>query len=165
MDDAKLVLVEFQTQQTMPACYPIYHIQSSAIFMCSTTSRIFVKKILLMISFFQNFFKVTIYTIRNVTKDRSTHPAMFCEKDVIKNFIKKFRKIHREIPMPESLFKQSYRPKIRNFVKKETLARVFSCEFSDIFKNASFYRTPLVAALEKISIYVNKKTITKLKGF
>ena len=31
-----------------------------------------------------------------------------------------------------------------NFIKKETLAQVFSCEFCEIFKNTYFYRTPLV---------------------
>ena len=31
-------------------------------------------------------------------------------------------------------------------LKKETLAQVFSCEFCEISKNTSFYRTPLVAA-------------------
>ena len=36
--------------------------------------------------------------------------------------------------------------KASNFNKKETLARVFPCEFCEIFKNAFFYRTPLVAA-------------------
>ena len=33
-----------------------------------------------------------------------------------------------------------------NFIKKETLAQVFSCEFCEIFKNTFSYRTPLVAA-------------------
>ena len=32
-----------------------------------------------------------------------------------------------------------------NFIKKETLAQVFSCEFFEISKNTFFYRTPLVA--------------------
>ena len=36
----------------------------------------------------------------------------------------------------------------RNFIKKETLAQMFSCEFWDIFKNTFFYGTPLVAASE-----------------
>ena len=31
-----------------------------------------------------------------------------------------------------------------NFIKKETLAQVFSCEFYEIFKSTFFYRTPLV---------------------
>ena len=30
------------------------------------------------------------------------------------------------------------------FIKKETLAHVFSCEFCEIFKNIYFYRTPEV---------------------
>ena len=33
-----------------------------------------------------------------------------------------------------------------NFIKKETLAQVFSCEFCEISKNTFFYRTPPVAA-------------------
>ena len=33
-----------------------------------------------------------------------------------------------------------------NFIKKETLAQVFFCEFCEISKNIFFYRTPLVAA-------------------
>ena len=33
-----------------------------------------------------------------------------------------------------------------NFIKKETLAQVFSCEFCEIFKNTFYYRTPLIVA-------------------
>ena len=33
-----------------------------------------------------------------------------------------------------------------NFIKKETLAQVFSCEFCEISKNTFSYRTPLVTA-------------------
>ena len=33
-----------------------------------------------------------------------------------------------------------------NFIKKETLAQVFSCEICEISKNIFFHRTPLVAA-------------------
>ena len=34
----------------------------------------------------------------------------------------------------------------RIFIKKDALAQVFSCEFYEISKNASCYRTSLVAA-------------------
>ena len=37
----------------------------------------------------------------------------------------------------------------RNFIKKETLAQVFSCEFCKISKKTSFYKTPPVAASKK----------------
>ena len=37
-------------------------------------------------------------------------------------------------------------PNIDNFIKKESLAQVFSCELCKIPKNSFFYRTPLVAA-------------------
>ena len=48
--------------------------------------------------------------------------------------------------MPESLFKKNCRPKACNFIKKENLAQVFSCEFCEISKNTFLNRTPLVAA-------------------
>ena len=42
-----------------------------------------------------------------------------------------------------------------NFVKKETLAQVFYCEFCEISKNDFFYRTPLVAASDVLmSFYI-----------
>ena len=37
-----------------------------------------------------------------------------------------------------------------NFIKKETLSQVFSCEFCEVFKNTFFYWTPLVAAFVHI---------------
>ena len=37
-----------------------------------------------------------------------------------------------------------------NFIKKETLVQVFSCEFCEIFKYTFFSRTPLAAASELI---------------
>ena len=37
-------------------------------------------------------------------------------------------------------------PEACNFIKKETLAQVLSCEFCEIYKNTFYYRTPLVAA-------------------
>ena len=37
-------------------------------------------------------------------------------------------------------------PEAGNFIKKESLAQVFSCEFCEISKSTYFYRTPLVAA-------------------
>ena len=44
-------------------------------------------------------------------------------------------------------FSQS-RYKRGNFIKKESLAQVFSCEVCEISKNTFFYRTPSVAASE-----------------
>ena len=37
-------------------------------------------------------------------------------------------------------------PNACNFIKKETPAQVFSCEFCEIFKNTYFYKTSPVAA-------------------
>ena len=55
----------------------------------------------------------------------------------------KFRKIHRKIPVSKSLFKWSCRPQAWNFIKKETLTEVFSCEFCAICKNI-FFPYPII---------------------
>ena len=57
-----------------------------------------------------------------------------------KSFPYKFRKIRRKTPALEPS------PQACNFIKKETLAQVFSWEFCKISKNTFSYRTPLVAA-------------------
>ena len=44
------------------------------------------------------------------------------------------------------------------FIKKETLAQVFPCEFCEISKNTFFYRTPPVAD-SVLSIIKNKKKL------
>ena len=41
---------------------------------------------------------------------------------------------------------QNSKPPASNFIKKETLAQVFSCKICEIFKNTFFYRIPPVAA-------------------
>ena len=40
----------------------------------------------------------------------------------------------------------NHRPGACIFIKKETLAQVFSCEFGEIYNSSLYYRTPLVAA-------------------
>ena len=64
------------------------------------------------------------------------------EAVVQKCSVKKVFKIHRKTPGPK--------PKACNFIKKETLAQVFSCEFCEISKNIFFHKTPLVAASDRL---------------
>ena len=47
----------------------------------------------------------------------------------------------------------SSRLEVFNFIKKETLAQVFSCEFCEISKNTFLSRTPPVAASVKVQSY------------
>ena len=61
---------------------------------------------------------------------RSSHSEVFCKKTVLRN-LAKFTGNH----LCQSLF-----------IKKETLAQVFSCECCEICKNTFSYRTPEVAA-------------------
>ena len=64
----------------------------------------------------------------------SSHPKVFCKKDVLSNFA-------------EFTGKQlCLRPETCNFIKKETLALAFSCTLCKISKNTFSYRIPLVAA-------------------
>ena len=57
---------------------------------------------------------------------RSSRPEVFCKKGV-----RKFREKY----LCQSLF-----------IKKETPAQAFSCEFCEISKNTPYHRTPLVTA-------------------
>ena len=48
-----------------------------------------------------------------------------------------------------------------NFIKKETLAQVFSCEFFEVSKNTFSYRTPLVAASEIYVLHLHILSVFK----
>ena len=61
---------------------------------------------------------------------RNSCPEMFCKKGVLRNFAK-FTGKH----LCQSLFFNSCRPQVCNFIKNETLAQVFSSEFSEISEN------------------------------
>ena len=83
--------------------------------------------------------------------------GVFCEKGVLRNFLKFTGK-----QVCQSLFFNKVadlRPQACNFIKKETLAQVFSCEFCQISKNTFFNRTPLVVASE----HEDKDEKTKLE--
>ena len=68
--------------------------------------------------------------------DKSSCSEVFCKKGVLENFTK-FTGKH----LCQSLFFNC------NFIKEETVAQVFSCEFGEFLKNTFFFnRTPLVAA-------------------
>ena len=74
----------------------------------------------------------------------------FSEAVTRRSFVKKvFLKISQntqKTPVSESFFLIRLQAQACNFIKKETQAQVFSCEFCEIFKNSLFYRTPPVAA-------------------
>ena len=79
---------------------------------------------------------------------------MFYNKDALRNF-GKFTGKH---PCQGLFFnKVAGRPekeitkKAFNFIKKESLAQVLSCEFGKISKNTFCYRTPPVAASDRYS--------------
>ena len=61
---------------------------------------------------------------------------VFCKK----RFSQKLHKIHRKAPVPES-FLIKLPASVCNFIRKEILEQVFSCEFFEIFKNTFFTDT------------------------
>ena len=80
---------------------------------------------------------------------RCSHPEMFCKKKV-------FLKISQN-SQENTCARVSFLIKLQfSFIKKEALAQVFSCEFSEISKDNFFHRIPLVAAsVFAIKNYVN----------
>ena len=70
---------------------------------------------------------------------RKSRLKLFCKKNVLKNFEKFIRK-----DLCHSLSLNKVGGWGLNFIKKETLTQVFSCEFREISENIFlFYRTPL----------------------
>ena len=75
--------------------------------------------------------KCFIETLANLFENTQKQPPnVFYEE----RCSQKFHKIHRKTPVPQSLFK----PQACKFIKKETLAQVFSCDFCEVFKNTFF---------------------------
>ena len=72
----------------------------------------------------------------------ATSVVLLYHKEEIAIIFSKFTGKH----LCQSLFFNKFAGQACNFIKKQTLAQVFSCEFCKIFKNTNFYRTPLVGA-------------------
>ena len=81
--------------------------------------------------FFTFFALYKWYRAKRLIYLQKQSPRRVCEKGVLRNFAK---------------FTGKYPGGAWIFIKKETLAQVFSCEFCEISKNTFFYKTPLVAA-------------------
>ena len=85
---------------------------------------------------------------------RSSHPEVFCKKDVLRSFAKLTGKhlcqslfFNKVAGLDASKgFMKAEAPRPATLLKKKTQAQVFSCEFCEISKNTIFHRTPLVAA-------------------
>ena len=85
-------------------------------------------------SLWQNFTFKTLFTPRDrpSTTYRSSRSEVFCEKDVLE-----ISQNSQENTCTRVSFLISCRPQVCNFIKKGTLAQVFSCEFCEISKNIS----------------------------
>ena len=88
--------------------------------------------------------------LRGCCSQQKQPPEVFCKKVVLRNFAK-----FTGNQLCQNLFFN--RPEACNFIEKETLAQVFSCEFCEFFQNTFSWGTPLVAASE--SRFECKQTI------
>ena len=79
-----------------------------------------------------------------IAQNRSSRSEVFYKKGVLRNFAK-FSGKH----LCQSLFLIKVAGLSCNFIKKETVAQVFSCEFCEFYKNTFYVRTPLVVASDK----------------
>ena len=89
-------------------------------------------------TFHRNNKSLFSYQIFSVQKQP---PEVFCEKIVLRNFAKFTGKY-----LCQNLFYNEVAGQACNFIKRETLTQVLSCELCKISKNTFFHRTPLVAA-------------------
>ena len=64
----------------------------------------------------------------------------------VKNVFLKISQNSQKKNLRQNLFFNKVAGATCNFIKKEALSQVFSCEFCEIFKNSFFYRTPPLAA-------------------
>ena len=78
-------------------------------------------------------------------RNRGSRPEVFCKKGILRNFAK-FTGKH----LCESLFNKVAGAAC-NFIKKETLAQVFFCEFCEICKNTFFTEHSWGAASSNLS--------------
>ena len=87
---------------------------------------------------------------------RSNHRRCSIRKGVLRNFTK-FTGKH----LCQSLFYRNSVPETCNFIKKETLAQVFSCEFCEISKNTIFIEH-LRATVSGFSNFIVKLSVIHL---
>ena len=96
-----------------------------------------LKKLILSCTMLKNEQTMDIFS----TILRSSRPNLFCEKGVLRTFAN-FTGKH----LRQTVFFNKVAGNACNFIQKETLAQVFSCEVCEISKNTFFYRTTLVVA-------------------
>ena len=93
---------------------------------------------------------------------KSTNTEAVTRRLSVKKVLSQFLQNSQENPCPRVSFLIKLQASASNFIKKETLAQGFSCEFCGNSKNISSYRTPPVAASDNITIEEIKKIFPDL---
>ena len=85
-----------------------------------------------------------------------------CRKCSLKNVFSKISQNSQQNTCVRVSFLIQLQDETYNFIKKETLAQVFSSELCDIFEKTFFYSTPPVAASEHCSIALLSTLVVSL---
>ena len=85
---------------------------------------------------------------------RSSHQEVFCKKGVLRHFAKFTGK-----QLCQSLFFNKAADQACNFIKKETLAQVFSSQFCKISKSTFSYRSLPLTASEFRNVHIKKNAM------
>ena len=92
---------------------------------------------------------------------RSSCPVVFCKNGVLINFAK-FTGKH----LCQRLCFNKVAGQVCNFIKKQSVAQVFSCEFCEIYKNTFFYlRWLLLLVVSLLCLFINDQQWLLLKQF
>ena len=124
----------YQVSFTISSKFSVVHL-----FICTFQHMYYIR--IWQIHFWCNRFLKNYLSTKLFDIVRSSRPEVFCKKSNLRNFTK-FTGKH----LCQRLFFNKVAGLACNFIKKESLAQVFSYEFCEISKNAFLQRTPLVAA-------------------
>ena len=101
------------------------------------------------ITVYINTVQVILNNVQPIKMYRSSRPEIFFEKSAHERFATFTRKHLCQILFSNKVASWG----LQNFIKKETLTQLFSCKFSEFFKNSCFYRTLLAAASRQTLIF------------
>ena len=90
----------------------------------------------------KKFVRIICYTVYDLVRFSEKNINPICLFSCVVVLLKESIDKQKQPPDMFTFARVSFLIKASNFVKKETLAQVFSCEFCKIFKNAFFKNCP-----------------------
>ena len=91
-----------------------------------------------------------------------TSPEAVVWRWSVKKLLLKLRRIHRKIPVSESLFNKVAGLQICNFIKKRLQCRCVFLWFCEIFKNTYFEEHLWTICRWKVCLYINQRVLSQI---